>query len=57
VETTQPLIIQVRKNDEKPKFDISQPVYDIEHKKRLVQEFGTNKSKRKMNQMMNNIIQ
>lgn len=31
--------------------------WSLEHKKNMVAQFGTSKSKRKLNQMMNNIIE
>ena len=31
--------------------------WSLEHKKNMVSQFGTSKSKRKLNQMMNNIIE
>lgn len=31
--------------------------WSLEHKKIMVSQFGTSKSKRKLNQMMNNIIE
>ena len=31
--------------------------WTLEHKKNMVSQFGTSKSKRKLNQMMNNIIE
>lgn len=57
IEVDQPLVIRLRREQPPPKHEISRPVYDIEHKMRLVNELGTNKSRRKMNQMRNNLIE
>lgn len=48
--------VEMRVPEVEEKHEISQPFYNPEHKRRLVQEFGTNKSKRKVNQMMSNTI-
>ena len=57
IEWKETTVMEVKaKMPESKEAETTKQSWDINYKKRIVEEFGTSKSKRKINQMFSNII-